>query len=77
MAKWEKAPIKVHNPADGKDYTYMAMEYFTTVHILRVIKGDVAPSRHTVLFYGIFDIHREWEFVGADAEWCQRYGRRG
>jgi len=47
VAKWEKAPWKDHVKYGGQGI--VASEGFTTLHVLRVIKGDIKPGKHPLL----------------------------
>lgn len=50
VARWEKAPFRRHDLE--KDGVVERMEFFTKLHVLRVIKGDVKPGVHTLMING-------------------------
>jgi hypothetical protein len=52
VAQWDKAELKPHKLVEGNGVR--RFEVFTELNVLRVIKGDIKPGKHTLLkSYGI------------------------
>ncbi len=47
VARWEKAPFAAHHDIQGNVARHI--ENFTQLHVLRVIKGDLAPGQHKLM----------------------------
>src|SRR5262245_7575813 len=52
VGKWEKAPFEPHNRY--RDNVVTAIEAYTKLHVVRVIKGSIQPGVHDLMVgYGV------------------------
>jgi hypothetical protein len=72
VAKWEKAPFRANHRYDERDQQKVvtAIESFTDLNVLRVIKGDVKPGRHALMIgWGIaWSQNGNWVTSGTSTE---------